>query len=603
MSRPSLERSYASLSVLRYRQRPSWYRPTKKLLQICCFLILGVSPTAGQFEFDRVFNLPGDVLPSTVPANSQINVTDGGRLRGAGNDGYRLIGSMEGMSENVELNITGGVATTIFMESGARANLSGGQGSNILVQGNAQADISGGQWHGISLRDEASLSLSGGIIVDRALEISFENRLTISGDNFFVDGVRLDDFTSAQVAIPGGSTITGRLADGTSFGLHRILNSSNSDPAIVSLERTPLPEPVNRDYVVPRDIVPMTLATGDTLTTVGEVEIPNLFKALPGSRVELGPGASTDIFSALGAEVHINGGSLSSYEATAGTKTLISDGGLRHLSLLRGSETTITGWDTNPNLIEDNTFGLVTFPGSSVNFVAFEPTLNGESISGLQRPGDQVIVERLWGPDEQVAGGPLVLRGGFLNGVDLEIDLNQKSSFGFGTYDQFHVDSAVQVTMAFPDAFCDLTGDGVCDVSDFDSLLENQTTDNPSYDLNYSGSVDGDDLTILLSSAGQANSGVSYRRGDANLDGRVDATDLNVVALHWQQAGDFGWSGGDFDGDGVVNASDLNAIGLGWDSAFAAAAVPEPGHGAAQLLVLALAVSVLVRKRKWMPRT
>ena len=79
--------------------------------------------------------------------------------------------------------------------------------------------------------------------------------------------------------------------------------------------------------------------------------------------------------------------------------------------------------------------------------------------------------------------------------------------------------------------------------------------------------------------------------GDANLDFKVDAADLNTLALNWQKS-IRGWGKADFNNDGVVNAVDLNLLALNWqrgvaqpttlsfDDAFAqalAAAVPEPG--------------------------
>ena len=74
--------------------------------------------------------------------------------------------------------------------------------------------------------------------------------------------------------------------------------------------------------------------------------------------------------------------------------------------------------------------------------------------------------------------------------------------------------------------------------------------------------------------------GAEKRPGDANLDGKVDATDLNALALNWRSGGAT-WSQGDLTGDRIVDASDLNALALNWQSgvasaAAAPAAVPEP---------------------------
>ena len=75
--------------------------------------------------------------------------------------------------------------------------------------------------------------------------------------------------------------------------------------------------------------------------------------------------------------------------------------------------------------------------------------------------------------------------------------------------------------------------------------------------------------------------------GDANKDAKVDAADLNVLALSWQQAVAPS-TGADFNGDGFVDAADLNLLALNWQfgvgqpeaavtfEAAVAAALPEP---------------------------
>ena len=51
--------------------------------------------------------------------------------------------------------------------------------------------------------------------------------------------------------------------------------------------------------------------------------------------------------------------------------------------------------------------------------------------------------------------------------------------------------------------------------------------------------------------------------GDANLDLKVDANDLNLVGLNWRQNVSC-WCSGDFNGDGRVDALDLNAVTSNW---------------------------------------
>jgi hypothetical protein len=52
--------------------------------------------------------------------------------------------------------------------------------------------------------------------------------------------------------------------------------------------------------------------------------------------------------------------------------------------------------------------------------------------------------------------------------------------------------------------------------------------------------------------------------GDATLDGKVDAFDLNALAANWQSADNTTWATGDFNHDGKVDAFDLNALAAKW---------------------------------------
>ena len=132
-----------------------------------------------------------------------------------------------------------------------------------------------------------------------------------------------------------------------------------------------------------------------------------------------------------------------------------------------------------------------------------------------------------------------------------------------------------------PDATCDFDGNQACTVEDMNLLLYQGLINGDSqYDLDGSGSVDAGDVDAWLSIAGQENLGVDYVRGDTDLDGDVDAADLNNLGQNWRQMNATSWDQGDFDGNQVVDAGDLNSVGLNWQHGVAAAAatnaVPEP---------------------------
>lgn len=106
----------------------------------------------------------------------------------------------------------------------------------------------------------------------------------------------------------------------------------------------------------------------------------------------------------------------------------------------------------------------------------------------------------------------------------------------------------------------DSNQDGTIDDHDIDDLCRaiHAGSHDASYDLNNDGVVDDADHAMLVEEILQT----SY--GDANLDGVVDAIDLNVVGLNWQ--GNGGWADGNFDCDRRIDASDLNLLGANWMS-------------------------------------
>ena len=106
----------------------------------------------------------------------------------------------------------------------------------------------------------------------------------------------------------------------------------------------------------------------------------------------------------------------------------------------------------------------------------------------------------------------------------------------------------------------DVNGDGATDADDIDAVYDavNAGSNDLTFDLNADGAVTAADATFLVESILVVN------EGDANLDGVVDAMDLNAVGLNWQSSDNVGWASGDFDGDGSVTAADLNKVGVNW---------------------------------------
>ena len=134
----------------------------------------------------------------------------------------------------------------------------------------------------------------------------------------------------------------------------------------------------------------------------------------------------------------------------------------------------------------------------------------------------------------------------------------------------------------------DFNADQLLSVDDLDLLLQEMRRSNPRtwFDLN------GDERVDL----GDRGAWVELREtfvGDTNLDGQVDAADLNVLALHWREDV-ISWEQGDFNGDGLANAADLNDLALNWRSTNLQTAVPEPSTWTS----LGIALLCWIRRRR-----
>ena len=144
----------------------------------------------------------------------------------------------------------------------------------------------------------------------------------------------------------------------------------------------------------------------------------------------------------------------------------------------------------------------------------------------------------------------------------------------------------------------DFDGDGDVDADDIDILCANMGGDPGTYDLDGDTDVDEDDMIYLVESLIEYDTngdgtpdGQGTYQGDFNLDGVVNATDLQIMKGSFGNSG-VGYADGNANCDIVVNATDLQILKGNFGSI--AAAVPEP----ITLGLLAVGGAALLRRRK-----
>ncbi len=193
--------------------------------------------------------------------------------------------------------------------------------------------------------------------------------------------------------------------------------------------------------------------------------------------------------------------------------------------------------------------------------------------------GDAQHGLELWQSDGTTAGTVMVadLNPGRAGSYPKSIT-NADGKLYFAADDGTHGVELWTLSVDTPISRGDFNADTRYDCADVDALVEaiHAAAHDAAFDLTGDTIVNRDDLDAWLAEAARANGfGLPYVRGDATLDGEVNALDLNIVGLNWQQPVR-GWCRGDFDANGVVNASDLNQLAINWRSRIAAAADPRP---------------------------
>ena len=140
----------------------------------------------------------------------------------------------------------------------------------------------------------------------------------------------------------------------------------------------------------------------------------------------------------------------------------------------------------------------------------------------------------------------------------------------------------------------DFDGNGGADTDDIDILCD--SLGDAALDLDGDGDADEDDVICLIENLvlladGSGRTGT--RRGDFNLDGLVNATDLALMGSNFGSAGML-YGNGNANCDDVINATDLAILADNFGFAAPPTAVPEP----ATVGLMMLGGLMLLRRRK-----
>ena len=139
----------------------------------------------------------------------------------------------------------------------------------------------------------------------------------------------------------------------------------------------------------------------------------------------------------------------------------------------------------------------------------------------------------------------------------------------------------------------DFDDDGDADADDVDLLCDH--LGDPAYDLDGDNDADVDDLVYLIEDLVDLQDGsgrIGTKRGDFNLDGLVNASDLALMYPNYGTAG-WGYADGNANCDTLVDATDLAVLAETYGFEAPAGGVPEPVTAA----LLALGAVGLLRRR------
>jgi len=120
-------------------------------------------------------------------------------------------------------------------------------------------------------------------------------------------------------------------------------------------------------------------------------------------------------------------------------------------------------------------------------------------------------------------------------------------------------------------------------------ITSSAAASNPNYGIGYADAADPGNPAGL--SAGQIE--IMYTLlGDANLDGKVNGTDFNLMATNFNQSVTAGWDKGDFNYDGKVNGNDFVLLAANFNQFASQSAISSADEAALDAFAAANGISL-----------
>ena len=559
---------------------------------------------------DSTLNVGNELIVGLSGTTASLTITDGATVNSGTND------SVVSPVRDSFISHTSGSATATV---GAQAGMDTGHADatwniegNLYVAGNQASDNNGNS--GV-----LNINPTGRVIVDGFVRVWDSGQINLNGGFLAFDSINLDD--EGDIAgVPtlnfNSGTVRFRTSPGVTFDstlLEQLLGDSptlNAGQHLAANSVATLTGPLRLNggaltagTMAPASIAMIDFDAGQFTLTNDEFTVFNgqtfdvksgLAINLPNDLLKVQLNAALNVLGSVSAEGGISNGQINAINAT----------------LTFGP----TGLDSNGelNLINTVINGPVNLAAGSSVEVAGGATFNGSVTGPANFDGKGVVrFNDVYSPGNSPAAV------GFGGGFELGATGNLRIEIGGTTpgssnnnHAQVNVaDTAMldgTLTLALINGFTPTIG----------QVLTVVTADELVGDFDdWAGDVASiDSTTAIVPVVDPATDEVRLvvtAPGDANLDFKVDAGDLNTLALNWQQAVD-DWFEADFNNDGFVNAGDLNLLAINWQvgvganlagagafedawaAALASASIPEPG--VAGLIAIGLA-GIATRRR------